>query len=112
MRAVGPAYWVDSEAQLDALTAISGSGPAYFFAMIEHLGRAGRELGLDAELAAALARAGLGPRPPWLSSDGGRRSARIADAAAPHTRGGQDTPRPASRRHPMITPRCPRHEPG
>lgn len=56
MRAVGPAYWVDSEAQLDALTAISGSGPAYFFAMIEHLGRAGRELGLDAELAAALAR--------------------------------------------------------
>jgi pyrroline-5-carboxylate reductase len=51
---VGSVHRVD-EAQLDALTAISGSGPAYVFYLIEKLSAAGVELGLDEHLAAALA---------------------------------------------------------
>lgn len=53
---VGSVHRVD-ESQLDALTAISGSGPAYVFYLIEKLSAAGVELGLDARLAEALAAA-------------------------------------------------------
>ncbi len=49
MRAVGIALWVDDEAQMDAVTAISGSGPAYFFLLMELLESAGQKLGLDAD---------------------------------------------------------------
>jgi pyrroline-5-carboxylate reductase len=49
MRAVGTAIWVDSEEQLDAVTAVSGSGPAYFFLMMEAMQQAGESLGLSAE---------------------------------------------------------------
>ena len=56
MRAVGIAIWVDSESDLDAVTAISGSGPAYFFYFIELLEAAGLELGLPRTTAARLAR--------------------------------------------------------
>lgn len=51
MRAVGLAQWVDDEAMIDAVTALSGSGPAYFFLVIEAMEAAGRELGLSAETA-------------------------------------------------------------
>jgi pyrroline-5-carboxylate reductase len=51
MRAVGLAQWVDDESLLDAVTALSGSGPAYFFLVIEALEAAGRELGLSADTA-------------------------------------------------------------
>jgi len=54
--AVGITVWVDAEAQLDAVTAVSGSGPAYFFLFIEALQNAGEAIGLDAETAARLAR--------------------------------------------------------
>ena len=47
MRAVGITVWVDSETQLDAVTALSGSGPAYFFAFIEAMVKSGEKLGLD-----------------------------------------------------------------
>ena len=57
MRAAGEAVWVDSEAQIDFVTAISGSGPAYFFLMTEALAQAGEALGLSKSAAAALARA-------------------------------------------------------
>ena len=55
LRAVGIAVWVDSEAQLDAVTALSGSGPAYFFMVMEAMEKAGRELGLPADTARLLA---------------------------------------------------------
>lgn len=47
MAAVGTTLWVSSEAQLDAVTAVSGSGPAYFFAFMEAMARHGERLGLD-----------------------------------------------------------------
>lgn len=56
LSAVGSAYEVDNEAHMDAVTALSGSGPAYVFYMIECLARAGTELGLPEALALDLAR--------------------------------------------------------
>lgn len=55
-QAVGQAVWVDTEQQLDAVTAISGSGPAYYFLFTEALAQAGEQLGLTPELALQLAR--------------------------------------------------------
>lgn len=52
----GLTVWVDSESELDAVTAISGSGPAYFFLFIEALEKAAKSLGLSAPNAALLAR--------------------------------------------------------
>ena len=46
LSAVGQTLWVDDEASLDAVTAVSGSGPAYVFSFIEALERGARELGL------------------------------------------------------------------
>lgn len=55
LTAVGSAVWVNAEAQIDAVTAISGSGPAYVFLFIEALEAAARQLGLEADTARALA---------------------------------------------------------
>lgn len=54
-RATGSLIWVAGENDLDAVTAISGSGPAYFFYFIEALEQAGLELGLPQETARMLA---------------------------------------------------------
>lgn len=51
LAAVGGTFWVDRENDLDAVTAVSGSGPAYVFYFIEALEQAGRELGLSPEIA-------------------------------------------------------------
>ncbi len=55
-QAVGQAHWVTKESQLDAVTAISGSGPAYYFLFTEALAAAGEKLGLSPELALQLAK--------------------------------------------------------
>jgi pyrroline-5-carboxylate reductase len=55
--AVGAVEWIDDEALMDAVTAVSGSGPAYVFLLAESLARAGASAGLPADLAARLARA-------------------------------------------------------
>ena len=47
LRAVGLTLWVAEEAQLDAVTAVSGSGPAYYFLLMEAMEKAALELGLD-----------------------------------------------------------------
>jgi pyrroline-5-carboxylate reductase len=55
MSAVGKAVWVEQETLIDAVTAVSGSGPAYFFLLMELLEAAGVELGLPQETARTLA---------------------------------------------------------
>ncbi|MFI3187473.1 MAG: pyrroline-5-carboxylate reductase [Methylococcaceae bacterium] len=47
LRAVGIALWVEDEAELDAVTAVSGSGPAYYFLLMEAMEKAALELGLS-----------------------------------------------------------------
>lgn len=54
LAATGLTIWVSSEAQIDAVTAVSGSGPAYFFYMMESMIRAGKNMGLDEKVATAL----------------------------------------------------------
>ncbi|WP_374982209.1 pyrroline-5-carboxylate reductase [Acinetobacter sp. S4397-1] len=54
LASTGLTIWVNSEAQIDAVTAVSGSGPAYFFYMMESMIRAGKNLGLDEKTATAL----------------------------------------------------------
>ncbi len=56
LAAVGSVAWVDDEALLDPVTAVSGSGPAYAFLLVESLAAAGVAAGLPADLAARLAR--------------------------------------------------------
>lgn len=54
LQAVGITLWVNGEDELDAVTAVSGSGPAYFFLLMEAMQQAGIKLGLPAETAAKL----------------------------------------------------------
>jgi pyrroline-5-carboxylate reductase len=56
LAAIGESAWVEDEALIDAVTAVSGSGPAYVFLLIEALARAGEAEGLPTELALQLAR--------------------------------------------------------
>ena len=57
LAAVGEAVWIEDEALMDAVTAISGSGPAYVFHLVEAMAAAGVSLGLPEETAMKLARA-------------------------------------------------------
>ena len=54
LSAAGMTLWVDREDLLDAVTAVSGSGPAYFFLLMECMQNAGEQLGLDADTARRL----------------------------------------------------------
>lgn len=56
MDAVGTSIWVTEEADIDAVTALSGSGPAYFFMFMQYLQQAGQKLGLSEANAALLAK--------------------------------------------------------
>jgi pyrroline-5-carboxylate reductase len=55
LAAAGATVWLEDEALMDVVTAVSGSGPAYFYFLIEALAEAGRELGLPPQIAADLA---------------------------------------------------------
>lgn len=57
LTAIGQTVWVAQESQIDAITAISGSGPAYVFYMMEHLTQAALDLGFDAATAKQLVQA-------------------------------------------------------
>lgn len=57
LEAVGGVLWVDDEALMDPVTALSGSGPAYVFLLVEAMAAAGAKLGLAPDMAMQLARA-------------------------------------------------------
>ena len=57
LEAVGQVLWVDDEALMDPVTALSGSGPAYVFLLVEAMAAAGAKLGLAPDMALQLARA-------------------------------------------------------
>ena len=57
LEAVGQALWVEDESLMDPVTALSGSGPAYVFLLVEALAAAGAKLGLEPAMAMQLARA-------------------------------------------------------
>lgn len=70
LSAVGIALWLNHEQQLDAVTAVSGSGPAYFFLLIEAMTAAGVKLGLPKEIAEQLTvQTALGAAHMAVSSD-------------------------------------------
>lgn len=70
LAAIGIALWVDSEAKLDAVTAVSGSGPAYFFLLMEAMQAAGETLGLNKQEANQLTlQTALGAAEMAMSSD-------------------------------------------
>ncbi len=73
LRSIGTVEWLDDERLIDAVTAVSGSGPAYVFHLVECLAAAGVEVGLPADVAERLARATI---------DGGRGTAVPVAAAA------------------------------
>lgn len=54
LSSVGITVWVDNEDLLDSITAVSGSGPAYFFLMMEAMAQTGEQLGLDSDTARRL----------------------------------------------------------
>jgi pyrroline-5-carboxylate reductase len=56
MQAAGQVVWIEDESLMDAVTALSGSGPAYVFRFVEALTAAGQSLGLSADQALALAK--------------------------------------------------------
>ena len=98
LAATGAVEWVDDEGLLDAVTAVSGSGPAYVFLLAESLARAGAAAGLPPDLSERLARAtvaGSGElmqRSPLdaaalrenVTSPGGTTAAALAVLMAPH----------------------------
>lgn len=72
LRAVGLTRWVDDEAMMDAVTALSGSGPAYFFLVMEAMEQAGLELGLPADTSRLLTlQTALGAARMAIESSGG-----------------------------------------
>lgn len=77
--AVGSVDWLPEEAQIDAATALAGSGPGYVFAFVEHLAAAGVAAGLAPALAARLARQTVIGAAAQLASDA--RSAPVLKAA-------------------------------
>ena len=78
MRAVGLAIWVDNEKELDAVTAVSGSGPAYFFLLMEAMEKTAIDLGLNQHTARLLVQqTALGAAKIALESQGSPEQLRV-----------------------------------
>jgi pyrroline-5-carboxylate reductase len=80
---IGQTVWLDKESLIDAVTAVSGSGPAYIFAVVEALAKAGEAAGLPPEVAAQLARATVTGSGALLEADPREIAALIRDVATP-----------------------------
>jgi len=83
LSSIGLTLWVESEALLDAAMAISGCGPAYVFALVEAMTKAGIAVGLTAEAAATLSRATVTGGGALLDADPREPAALIRDVATP-----------------------------
>ncbi len=83
LRAVGEVAWIDDEGLMDAVTAVSGSGPAYVFLLAECMAEAGIEAGLPAELAAQLAHATVAGAGELLHQSGEGAAGLRADVSSP-----------------------------
>lgn len=84
MRGLGQTLWVAREGDIDTVTAVSGSGPAYVFLLVEALADAAREQGLPAATADRLARATISGAGALLDADPRAASALRADVTSPH----------------------------
>jgi pyrroline-5-carboxylate reductase len=80
---LGDTIWVGREGLIDAVTAVSGSGPAYVFLMAECLARAARNLGFSAEIAGTLARATISGAGALLDADPREFAALRRDVTSP-----------------------------
>ncbi|MDD2867569.1 pyrroline-5-carboxylate reductase [Neomegalonema sp.] len=80
MAAAGETLWLPSEDLMDAVTAVSGSGPAYVFHMAEALAAAGESAGLPAELSLRLARATVSGAGALLDAESGQTAAELRAA--------------------------------
>lgn len=81
--AIGQTVWLEQETWIDAVTAVSGSGPAYIFAVVAALAKAGEAAGLPPAVAAHLARATVTGAGALLEADSREVAALIRDVATP-----------------------------
>jgi pyrroline-5-carboxylate reductase len=77
LSAIGQVEWVETEDLIDAVTALSGSGPAYVFHLVECMAAAGTKAGLPADLAMRLARATVEGAGELMFRDGGSTAATL-----------------------------------
>ncbi len=75
--AIGQVVWLDDEGLIDAVTAVSGSGPAYVFYLVECMAKAGETAGLPADLAMQLARATVEGSGELMFRDGGTSASQL-----------------------------------
>jgi pyrroline-5-carboxylate reductase len=83
LSAIGQTVWLKREALIDAATAVSGSGPAYVFALVDALAKAGIAAGLPPETAAVLARATVAGSGALLDADPRDAGQLVSDVATP-----------------------------
>lgn len=83
MSSIGEIVWLEAEVLIDAVAAISGSGPAYIFALVDAMTKAGEDVGLTSEIAARLARATVTGAGALLDADPRPTKDLIRDVATP-----------------------------
>jgi len=83
LAAIGQTVWLEEECLIDAVTALSGTGPAYVFALVAAMAKAGEAVGLPAETATRLARATVSGAGALLDADPRPADALIRDVATP-----------------------------